>query len=124
MMKLEIWIAIAGIVVQSIIAIIGIVVQFRSNQKQIQIALAQAKPTEKATPKKPVNWLKTVLFTLYLCGSIWGLASSVYIFIIHLPASPRLVFVVLAFNLWLTYYNVKNLRRISRWPWRGSPPVN
>ena len=120
-MRLEIWIAIVTTAIPSIIAIIGIVIQYRSNQKQIQIMLAQTNPTENVKPKEPINWMKVVLLGVYVCGAVWGLVSCLVAFIFWLPASPRIIFLILLFDLWMLSIMFKNIRRIGRWPWRGLP---
>ena len=117
-MKLEIWIAIGGIVVQSIIAVIGIVVQWRSNQRQIQIALAQANPTENVKPKEPINWPKIVLLPLYVFAAIFGIIC-LGITYAYLPPEWRILLFLLPFNVYMAYYNIKNSIRIGRWPSRG-----
>jgi len=117
-MKLETWIAIGGIVVQSIIAVIGIAVQWRSNKRQIQIMLAQANPTENVKPKEPINWPKLVLLSLYTFAVISGVVGLIITYA-YIPASLRIVFFLVPLNLWMAYYNIKNVIRIGRWPWRG-----
>jgi len=118
-MRLEIWIAIVTTAIPSIIAIIGIVIQYRSNQKQIQIMLAQINPTENVKPKEPINWMKVVLLGVYVCGLLWGLGSSLATFIFWLPASPRIIFLALLFNLWMLSIMFRNMKRVlTEWPWR------
>ncbi len=108
------WIAIGGIIVQSIIAVIGIVLSWYMSRRQIQIMLAQQNATG-ARVKKKIYWEVYFVLIAYPISLAVALLCSVYFFI-YIPFHPRLLMLLILINTFSAYADVKVLRRWCQKP--------
>ena len=108
------WIAIGGIIVQSIIAVIGIVMAWYMSKRQIQIMLTQQNPKEKRVGTKIV-WEVYVVLISYSISLIVALLCALYFFI-YIPFQPRLLMLLVLINAFSAYVDWQVLRRWWRKP--------
>ena len=119
-MTKEIWIMIGIAAVQVAITTIGIFIAWWMAHKQIQVMLAQTKPTEKP-PKTRILWLTVFGFCLACFGALFSLSWAIY-YLILIPEAPRSYAVGIVAHAIFVDFNVRGILFFWKKPFRESIP--
>jgi CBS domain containing-hemolysin-like protein len=106
--------------VQVAITTTGICIAWWMAHKQIQVMLAQTKPTEKP-PKTRILWLSVFGFGLPCFAALWSLFWFIYYFIL-LPAAPRSYAIGIVLHVALFYINARGAFDFWKKPFRELIP--